>query len=302
MSNAPKSSLAETRLVIVAGKGGVGKSVVSASLSVAAAQSGRDVTIVEVEGKAHLSALLGTKSEGYEPVEAISSEQTGAGRVRVRTIGPDEALVEWLEHSGMGRIANQLARSGALEVVATATPGIKDLLVLGRVKQMFNESDDLVIIDAPASGHALSFLRSPAGLVDTARVGVINRQAREVLEILQDPARTAVLLVGLAEDTPVKELIETADAIEELDIRVGPVVMNQLWDAPEGLRGKCSKGSSASARAARFVTNVVDRQLEATKALGDRDIVPAASLPYLDREIHTAEIIELADCLKELFA
>jgi anion-transporting ArsA/GET3 family ATPase len=300
MTIAAKSSLARTRLVIVAGKGGVGKSVVSASLSVAAAATGRDVTLVEVEGKSHLSTLLGVRSAGYEPVEALSAADTGGGRVRVRTIGPDEALVEWLQHSGLGRIAKQLARSGALDVVATATPGIKDLLVLGRVKQMFNESDDLVIIDAPASGHALSFLRSPGGLADTARVGVINRQANEVLELLQDPASTVVALVGLADDTPVSELVETAHAIDELGIAVGPVVMNQLWVAPDGLRGKCSKGSSGSAQAARFVTQVVDRQQEAIALLREHDIEPAASIPYVDSEICRAEIIELAKNLEGL--
>ncbi|MCH7790058.1 MAG: hypothetical protein IH940_11555 [Acidobacteria bacterium] len=302
MTNAAKSSIADTRLVIVAGKGGVGKSVLSAALSVAAAKSGRGVSLVEVEGKAHLSSLLGVRSAGYEPVEALSAAETGGGAVHVRTIGPDEALVEWLEHSGLGRIAKQLARSGALEVVATATPGIKDLLILGRVKQMFNESDDLVIIDAPASGHALSFLGSPAGLADTARVGVINRQAREVLEILQDPTSTAVMLVGLAEDTPVTELVETVDAITKLGIAVGPVVVNQVWSAPAGLRSECSKGRSASARAARFVTGVVDRQQEAIEILRSHDIEPTASIPYIDSEICRPEIVELARNLEDLFA
>ncbi len=288
-------------LVVVAGKGGVGKTVLTAALGAAAARAGRDVTLVEIEGKAHLCALLGVTSGGYEPVVAMTPEQTGGGTVRVRTIGPDQALVEWLRHNGLGRVANQLAKSGALEVIATATPGIKDLLVLGRVKQMFNESDSLVIIDAPASGHAISFLQSPAGLAATARVGVINRQARQVLEMLEDHDRSAVVLVGLAEETPISELVETVEAVSELNMALGPLVINQIWSADPQLADHVDVVGPAG-DAARFVTAVVERQREALATLEDEADMAHIILPHLDAEICRPEIAKLSSRLDDLFA
>ncbi|MCC7078028.1 MAG: hypothetical protein IT198_12960 [Acidimicrobiia bacterium] len=120
-----------------------------------------------------------------------------------------------------------------LEVVATAAPGIKDILVLGKVKQMDARRDfDLVIVDAPAAGHTLTFLGSAAGIVDAVRVGPVLSQATEVQEMLTDPTRTSVVLVTLPEETPVNETVETADALVGLGIHVSGVVVNGWY--PEG--------------------------------------------------------------------
>ncbi len=130
-----------------------------------------------------------------------------------------------------------MARSGLLEVIATATPGVKDLLVLGRIKALEADDDaDLIIVDAPAAGHALGFLRAPVGVRDTARTGVLNRQAREVLEMLGDPSRCRVMLVSIPEETPVNELVETSFAVEdEIGLALGPVVINGIVPPLEGL-------------------------------------------------------------------
>jgi anion-transporting ArsA/GET3 family ATPase len=88
----------------------------------------------------------------------------------------------------MNRISNRLVASGALDMVSTAVPGIRDILVLGKVKQLERSGDwDLILLDAPAAGHAITFLRSATGLADAVRVGPINSQARDVLELLEDP-------------------------------------------------------------------------------------------------------------------
>jgi anion-transporting ArsA/GET3 family ATPase len=215
------------RVMIVAGKGGVGKTTVTATLAAAAADSGLSVLIVEVEGKSGLAACFGRPPLGYEETELAPS-------VRGRTLTPDEALLDYLENHGLRRISKRLVRSGALEVVSTAVPGMKDILVLGKVKALeLERSADLILIDAPAAGHAVSFLMSPRGLGDAVRVGPVNKQSTEVIEMLSDPARCQVMLVTVPEETPVNELVDTAFQLEDrIGVQLGPVVVNSCYPDP----------------------------------------------------------------------
>jgi anion-transporting ArsA/GET3 family ATPase len=215
------ASFCSPRVLIVAGKGGVGKTTVTATLATAAAGAGLSVLIVEVEGKSGLAACFGKPPLGYEETEL-------APGIRGRTLTPDEALLDYLHSHGMRRISRRLVRSGALEVVSSAVPGMKDILVLGKVKSLeVGRAADLILIDAPAAGHAVSFLMSPRGLGDAVRVGPISKQSTEVIEMLSDPARCQVLLVTIPEETPVNELVDTAFALEDrIGIQLGPVIVN----------------------------------------------------------------------------
>ena len=212
---------ATSRVVIVAGKGGVGKTTVTAALATAAARTGMSVLIVEVEGKSGLAACFGEAPLTYEEAELRPG-------LRARTLTPDDALLEYLDDHGMRRISRRLSRSGALDVVSTAVPGMRDILVLGKVKQLERGGTaDLIVLDAPAAGHAVNFLVSARGLVDAVKVGPIHKQAAEVVELLTDPARCQVLLVTLPEETPVNELIDTAYAVEDrAGVALGPIVVN----------------------------------------------------------------------------
>ena len=211
----------QSRVVIVAGKGGVGKTTVTATLAIAATRAGMSVLIAEVEGKSGLAAAFGAAALTYDDAEL-------APAVRARTLSPDAALVDYLETHGMKRISRRLAQSGALDVVATAVPGMKDILVLGKVKSLEQErAADLIIVDAPAAGHAISFLLSAQGLLDAVRVGPVRKQAVDVAAMLGDPARCQVLLVTLPEETPVNELVDTAFAVEDrAGVALGPVIIN----------------------------------------------------------------------------
>ena len=215
------------RVMIVAGKGGVGKTTVTATLATAAADAGLSVLIVEVEGKSGLAACFGRPPLGYEEAEL-------APIVRGRTLTPDEALLDYLENHGLRRISKRLVRSGALEVVSTAVPGMKDILVLGKVKALeLERAADLIVIDAPAAGHAVSFLMSPRGLGDAVRVGPISKQSTEVIEMLSDPSRCQVMLVTVPEETPVNELVDTAFQLEDrIGVQLGPVVVNACYPDP----------------------------------------------------------------------
>src|SRR6202795_2874812 len=210
-----------SRVVIVAGKGGVGKTTVTAALAVTAARSGLSVLIVEVEGKSGLPAMFDAPALGYDEIDLTP-------RVRARFLTPDAALVDYLVTHGMKRISKRLASSGALDVVATAVPGMKDILVLGKVKSIEEtRSADLIIVDAPAAGHAITFLMSARGLLDAVRVGPIRKQAQDVVSLISDPERCQVMLVTLAEETPVSEVVDTAFAIEDrAGVALGPVVVN----------------------------------------------------------------------------
>src|SRR3954469_16290850 len=229
----------QTRLLIVAGKGGVGKTTVTAAVARMAARAGLTTLIVEVEGKSGLPALFGARdSLSYdEIVLAPGGGPHGYADVRARTLTSDDALLEYLIDHGMKRVSKRLANSGALDVVATAVPGIKDILVLGKVKQLERaEVADLIVLDAPAAGHAVTFLLSARGLLDAVSVGPIRAQAAEVVDLLSDPARCQVILVTLPEETPVNEVVETAYKLEDrVGVSLGPVVVNGLYPHIDGL-------------------------------------------------------------------
>ncbi|MGZ6995899.1 MAG: ArsA-related P-loop ATPase [Acidimicrobiia bacterium] len=222
-----------SRVIIVAGKGGVGKTTVTATLAVAAARTGMSVLIVEVEGKSGLAAAFDRPNLGYEESEL-------AAGVRGRTLTPDAALVDWLQGNGLKRISKRLVQTGALDIVATAVPGMKDILVLGKVKSLdLSHAADLIIVDAPAAGHAITFLTSAQGLLDAVSVGPVRKQAMDVIELLADPERCQVLLVTIPEETPVSELVDTAFAIEDrTGVSLGPVVVNGCYeDLEAGSKG-----------------------------------------------------------------
>ncbi len=195
-------------VTIVAGKGGVGKTTVTAVLAHAAAAAGHRVLIVELDGKPVLRTLAG----------ALAFEQISA----------PEALAEYLREHGFGRIAKRLSTSGVIDVVATAAPGIDDIVVLGKVKQLERSGEwDVIVVDGPAAGHAITFLTAAAGLRDAVRSGPIRVQADDVAELLHDPSRCQVVLVTLPETTPVNEVVETAYALEDrVGVQLGPLVVN----------------------------------------------------------------------------
>lgn len=305
----PARFLTASRIVIVAGKGGVGKTTVSATLARAAATQGLSTLIVEVEGKSGLASMYGHEPFSYEEVTLAEADGDRAP-VTARTLTPDEALVEYLEQSGMNRISKRLVSSGALDMVSTAVPGIRDILVLGKVKQLEQAATaDLIILDAPAAGHAIRFLQSAAGLVDAVRIGPIHRQAQDVLELLGDPARCQVVLVTLPEETPVNELVETAFKLEDrVGVSLGPVVVNGCYPELPGLDMSptpAAKAAGTSLRAgeagalsaaAAFRTERMALQTEQLDRLTAALPLPQLRLPYLfDAEIGPAQLDQLAE-------
>lgn len=306
----PAQFFAASRVLIVAGKGGVGKTTVSAAIARAASLAGLSTLVIEVEGKSGLSGLFGQPPFDYaEVVLAPGGGARGAADVRARTLTPDDALLEYLEDHGLHRISRRLVSSGAVDIVATAAPGIKDILILGKVKQLEREGrNDLIVLDAPAAGHAISFLRSARGLLDAVRVGPIQSQATDVLEMLTDPARCQVVLVTLPEETPVNELVETAFSLEdEVGVCLGPVVVNGLYpeipglhtdpvDAAAAAQAFLHPGEADALReAAAFRLHRMGLQAEQVTRLAERLPLPQIRLPFLfTADLGPAEVDELA--------
>jgi CobQ/CobB/MinD/ParA nucleotide binding domain len=202
--------LTASRVTIVAGKGGVGKTTVTAVFARAAADAGKRVLLVELDGKPVLGELAGDL-----PCERIAAPA---------------ALEEYLRDHGFGRFARRLSSSGVIDVVATAAPGIDDIVVLGKIKQLERSGKwDVIVVDGPAAGHAVTFLLAAAGLQAAVRGGPVRTQADDVAALLDDPARAQVVLVTLPETTPVNEAIETAFALDDrVGVKLGAIVVNAV--------------------------------------------------------------------------
>jgi anion-transporting ArsA/GET3 family ATPase len=257
--------LTASRVVVVAGKGGVGKTTVTAVVARAAADAGRRVLVVELDGKPALADLVGD--------------------IDVSAIDAPSALDEYLREHGFARIAKRLASTGVIDVVGTAAPGIDDIVVLGKIKQLERSGDyDLIVVDGPAAGHAITFLTSARGLHDAARGGPVHRQARDVLSLLQDPKRCQVVLVTVPETTPVNEVVETAYALEErVGVQLGPVVVN-------GVEAEPDVASSRGRRPGDGIDSIVGVDDEVTCALRD-----AAAFRVARWQLQQTELARLAD-------
>ena len=215
----------------------------------------------------------------------------------------------------MGRISKRLLSGGAIDVVATAVPGIKDILVLGKVKQLEREHPaDLIVLDAPASGHAISFLAGAGSLLDAVRTGPIRAQAQDVVDLLTDEARCQVVVVTMAEEMPVNEAVEVAAAVEDrVGAHLGPVVVNGVYPR----RGSLPDDASATALAADAGIHLRPGEAEALDAAaqarrGRHDLqdhhlqrlsrllpLPQIALPFLfTASVGKTELDRLAAALK----
>jgi anion-transporting ArsA/GET3 family ATPase len=217
----------DARVLIVAGKGGVGKTTISAALAAAAARRGQDVLLFSLGDPLGLPALFDS-SDPLTSDEHTLFSPTDGGRVRARLLLPDAILLEYLVDHGFRLIARRLGSAGVLDVVASAVPGIREVLVLGKLQQLErSNAASCFILDAPASGHATRLLTSATGLSDAARSGPLRVQADAATALLSDPDRCQLLLVTIPEETPVNEVVETAFTVEdETGVRLGPVVVN----------------------------------------------------------------------------
>ena len=224
-------SVLDRKLLVVTGKGGVGKTTIAAAIGLLAARRGRRTIVVEVGEESRLPGLF-----GIAPARAWRRVQL-AERLSSVSIDPDRALLEWLQVLG-GRVSGRvLASSGTFQYFAAAAPGAKELVTMVKIWRLTGGGErrgsssgyDLVVLDAPATGHALGLLGSPQTFGAIARVGPIAAQTRQLRELLESPARTGYLAVALGTEMAVTEALELQDGLgRQLGRDLAAVVVNAL--------------------------------------------------------------------------
>jgi anion-transporting ArsA/GET3 family ATPase len=326
------SDFADVRLHVVTGKGGTGKSTVAAALALALATHGRHVLLCEVEGRQGIARMFDVDPLPYEERRLTTGlpDERGRGVVHALHIEPESALLEYLAmYYKLGRAGRALDRFGVIEFATTIAPGVRDVLLTGKVYEAVRRNKrnkkaleyDAVVLDAPPTGRITQFLNVGNELAGLAKVGPIKSQSDHMMTLFRS-SKTAVHLVTVLEEMPVQE---TADGIAELrrvGLPVGGVVVNLI--RPQDL----SAEELADARAGTLDRDTIEAQLEAggidvDKALVDgllgeahdhaerraledsqRALVgkldaPTYELPRLPQGIDLGALYELAGTLRE---
>jgi anion-transporting ArsA/GET3 family ATPase len=296
----PEPDLLGRRLLFFTGKGGVGKSTVTAATALLAAERGKRVLLVEVDAKGNLPDLFEQAPVGFEPREVYP----GVSAMAMRT---EESLKEYLKLNLRVPIIGRLGpMARVLDFVATAAPGVKEVLTVGKVCWEVRESIegradwDLVVVDAAATGHIIGQLDAPRAIQELVAVGMVRTQTDWMVELLSDPALTALNVVATPEEMPVNETIELVDrARAELSVPLGAVFVNRVLpelfthadedtfealrhpEAETRLRERAGSGVTAVLDAARLAVSL--RRTRATHLTRLRETVdlPMIYLPYL---------------------
>jgi len=301
----------DKRLVVVTGKGGVGKTTVAAALGLLAARQGRRTVVCEVAQQERLAALFGARDVGHGEVELAP----GLFSVSVQ---PERAMHEWLRHQlKSGALAGLLGHSRLFGYLTAAAPGVSELVTVGKVwdlaqvdRRTGGSPFDLVVMDAPATGNALALLRAPRTYANIARVGPIARQAASIDAFLRDSSATGVLSVALPEEMPVNETVDLERRLaDDLGMEVGQVVANGVLPARftaadvrqlRSLEGQGTKAAQAAVTSALVEHRRATAQQEQLERLRAEVRAPVTTLPYLfEPEPRRRELELLSDRLEE---
>jgi anion-transporting ArsA/GET3 family ATPase len=302
------SQLLDKRLIVVTGKGGVGKSTVSLALGMAAAKSGRRTIVCEVASQETASRVFNRGEIGFNEVEM-------AKNLYAISIDPDESMREYvLLQLKVKAMRDALFRSKIFNYLAAATPGLKELVTIGKIWELSQGDDrkvkkgrtyDTVVVDAPATGHGVGFLQTPRTFASIARVGPIHSQAQEMDRFLTDRENTGVAIVSLPEEMPVNEsqgLEKTL--VEEVGVSVDQVYMNGLYperfdsgeerDIEKAL-GKAEGSARAALRAALSERRRSESQREQLARLKQGVKAPVKTLPFIFKpQIEPADLERMA--------
>ncbi len=306
----PKALL-DKRLVIVTGKGGVGKSTVALALALAAARSGKRTIVCEVSSQEHSSQVFRRTEVGFHEVEIAENLWT-------ISIDPDESMREYvLLQLKVKAMRDMLFRSRFFTYLAAATPGLKELVTIGKIWELALDERkvksarayDTVIVDAPATGHGVGFLQTPRTFAGIARVGPMHEQAQALDAFLTNRRRTGVAIVALPEEMPVNETIGLErDLTEEVGVQVDQIFLNGLYperfgaDEAELLEAIAGKSGDdfvrAACRAGASERRRATTQREQLARLEELTKAPVSTLPFLfEPELGPDQIATLSEAI-----
>jgi anion-transporting ArsA/GET3 family ATPase len=226
------SRLSKTRLHFVTGKGGTGKSTVAAALALTLASGGRKVLLIEVEGRQGIAQLFDVPPLPYKELKIATAEH--GGQVNALAIDIEAAFLEYLDmFYNLGIAGRAMRRIGAIEFATTIAPGLRDVLLTGKIKESVIRVGkdklpvyDAIVVDAPPTGRIARFLDVTRAVSDLAKGGPVYSQAEGVVKILHSD-QTAIHLVTLLEALPMQETIEAIDELQGLGLPIGSVIVNR---------------------------------------------------------------------------
>ena len=300
----------EKRLLFVTGKGGVGKSTVAASLGLAAAARGKRTIVCEIGSQEHTSRLFNRAEVGFHEVQLEENLWT-------ISIDPDESMREYvLLQLKVRAMRDLLFRSRVFTYMTAATPGLKELVTIGKIWELAQldrkvrkgRKYDLVIVDAPATGHGIGFLQTPRTFANIARVGPIHAQAQELDRFITDHGSTGVAIVAQPEEMPVNETAALEQELrEEIGVSVDRVYMNALYperfsnDEAERLEAERPQAAGAVREALRAAVSEHRRarsQRAQLERLRRQVSTPVKNLPFIfEPQLGVEDARELAASL-----